>query len=123
MPARIVAQNVKDVLRVVSAAEVLTLEIDAAHQFTEAYLQGKGLSEDLLKQIELFLACHFVALGIPQANRVSSDVDGVEERYGGDFAVGLSTTRWGQQAILFDTSGTLAAMAKGAPKVAQLRVV
>lgn len=73
-------------------------------------LQGKGLSESLIHEITLYVAVHFTSISQERAGLVRDDMGQAEQEYqridvtGG----GLSTTIWGQQAMMLDTSGELA---------------
>lgn len=65
-----------------------------------------GLTAAVLKEIERWLAAHFVAI---RDKRTSKDnVGDSSHTYEGKTGMGLQFTRYGQQALLLDTTGTLA---------------
>lgn len=87
--------------------------ITAADLIVSEELSNKGLSANRLKEIERWLSAHFVAISEESA-RISAETIGRSNiTYGGQFGLGLQHTRYGQQAMLLDTSGTLAAKSQG----------
>lgn len=82
-----------------------------AEVLVDTYLSDKGLSEDLLELIELYLSCHFAALSQTEGPLAANSMGEATERYHNIYASGLRATRFGQQAIVFDTTGTLSNMA------------
>lgn len=65
-----------------------------------------GLGTAVLKEIERWLAAHFVSI---RDKRTSKDnVGDSSHTYEGKTGMGLEFTRYGQQAKLLDTTGTLA---------------
>ena len=98
--------------------------ISAANALVEANLASSGLSSTILTQIEIFLAAHFAVLSTERGGLrrdafgdSSQSYQTISEKF-----TGLNTTRYGQQAIVLDTTGTLAAIGVTKPK-AQFRVV
>lgn len=76
-------------------------------------LAASGLSDSRLSKIWLFLTCHYVLMTTERGGVTSSRTgDQSQETYGGAsaFKQGLTSTRFGNQAIALDTSGTLSAM-------------
>jgi len=72
------------------------------------------LSGAMLIQIELYLAAHFYAIRDPQYQTKSTG--GASATFQGQTGMKLDLTWWGQQAIMLDASGTLAAMNDGPKK-------
>lgn len=74
-------------------------------------LADKGLSADRLDQITLYLSAHFVCLTEERGGLVSSRLGDSSESYRAPAigSKGFETTRYGQQAMILDTSGKLAA--------------
>jgi len=87
-----------------SLASVATF-ISAAHLLVWERLSGKGLSDNRLKLIELYLAAHFAAITYPVASFEAAGK--VQESLQYKVDKGLEFTKYGQQAMMFDTSGTL----------------
>lgn len=69
-------------------------------------LGASGLSAEMLKEIERWLAAHFVAMRDPRVK--SESIGGITTSYQGTTGEGLKSTLYGQQAVLMDTTGTLA---------------
>ncbi|UTC30094.1 hypothetical protein MAINES_00550 [Brevundimonas phage vB_BpoS-MaInes] len=111
---RTTVEKVKAIIEVPVALTdaMITASIaDAALLVTEA-LSGKGISEGRLELIERYMTAHLVTLLTERGGLLSSEVDDVRDTYAGPKnGVGLAMTRYGQQAIAFDPSGTLKAMA------------
>lgn len=98
--------------------------IETASLVVDEELIGLGMSDERLKQIELYFAAHLAALAIERgAPRRLRQGETVEEFFQ-DVGPGLRATRFGQTALLLDTSGTLGDISSGAAKPkAQFRVV
>lgn len=102
----------------------VTVFIQTANLVVSEELVGKGLSDARLKQIELYLAAHYGCLAGEKGGITREKVGESEIGYRQDFksSPNLSMTRYGQQALALDTSGSLAKM--DAPKgKAEFRVV
>jgi len=116
----------KDVQGLIGDTSVdMTPFINAAHIIIDEDLNGAALSAARKKQVELFLAAHFYVV-VREKGGITREVIGdAEERYQvmpPSALGGLSTTRYGQQAIALDTTGKLGASATN-PIKAQFRVV
>jgi hypothetical protein len=87
-------------------------------------LLGQGFSSDRLRLIELYLAAHYAAISLEKGGLQRQKIGDGEDWYQPieQSAAGLSTTRFGQQALVLDTSGVLAALSVK-PVKAQFRVV
>ncbi len=81
-----------------------------------------GLTTARLTQIELYLSAHFVAITEEKGNLSEHGKGDSKEKYSMTFDRGLAMTRYGQQAIDLDTTGTLKSMARKGQD-AQFRVV
>lgn len=112
----------------VKPGRVLTPFIDMAHLIVEEDVKPAAptMSEARLTMIEKLLSAHFVAVTEERGGLTSSEQGESRESYAGllTYGTGLTLTRFGQQAIVMDSSGKLAEMAnaKGTKK-AQFRVV
>lgn len=91
-----------------------------------------AISSARLTQIELYLAAHFAVLAWEKGGVEDAAIGESKESYHriSTRSLGLTSTRFGQQAIALDTSGTLAAMdataqaaVSGSGKKALFRVV
>jgi hypothetical protein len=75
-------------------------------------LTGLGFSADYLKMIEEALAAHFVAIAKPENNIMREKIGDADAMYHGKSDMHLNFTKWGQQAMILDTSGTLSKLGK-----------
>ena len=102
---RITAEEVKGVIdtKVANLAPFIAI----ATLVVDNNLLEAGLSDDTLKQIELFLACHYVSLREPTiASERIGDSNVVHYRPGVKGS-NLMSSDFGQTAIQLDTSGVL----------------
>lgn len=98
--------------------------IATATLMVDETLVGQGLSDARLIQIELWLAAHFVAVAEERGALLGSNKGESEEEYGVKVGEGLNMTRFGQQALMLDTTGLLAEQGTNTSvKKAQYRVV
>ncbi len=106
MAARVTQAEVEEIVEIDSSISI-TPFITVATLIVDEELVGRGLSDARLKEIERYLAAHFYCVRDP---RVTSESAGVSASYEGSAGQNLSRTRYGQQAILLDTTGILASM-------------
>jgi len=117
MAVRISTTNVSNCIQLSSKVTISMIEqcITTANAITDNTLSGQGLTEPILEQIELYLAAHFCSLKEPQIYEEEwggRDSIAKEKRAKCLVGVGLNATWFGQQAIMLDTSGTLAEMSQ-----------
>jgi hypothetical protein len=86
----------------------LTPFIEVANNVVDQVCLASSYSNATLELIERWLAAHFYATRDPRTNQES--VKGIIEQFEGTTKVGLNNTRYGQQALLIDTAGNLAAL-------------
>lgn len=119
--ARVTDSEVKEII--VTTTDTSPF-ITTATLIVDEELLGQGYSAARLKQIELYLAAHYTALTVERGGISKQEVgDGSEsyQKISSRFN-GLSTTRFGQQAIMLDSSGILGGLSNK-PVKAQFRVV
>lgn len=88
-------------------------------------LSASGLSAARLKEIERLLAAHFAVISLERGGISTEKVGESSESYfrGSNInMMGLRSTRFGQQAMVLDTSGVLSKMSTTEQR-AQFRVV
>lgn len=101
--------------------------IEVANLIVNENLVGKGLSSERLTVIELYLAAHFYVTSVERGGLTQRAIDGAKEIYT-SFAVkpaqtyGYAATRFGVQAVVLDTSGTLSKTAAN-PVKAEFKVL
>ena len=81
-------------------------------------LTNKGFSEEYLAEIEKYLTAHLIELRSGQIKK--KKLGDAETEYTGTFSEGLSSTRFGQNVLVLDTTGTFDNLGK--PK-AELEVL
>ena len=99
--------------------------INTANAITDNTLADQSLGEPILEQIELYLAAHFASLREPQIYEEEGggrDSIAKEKRSKQSVGEGLNATWFGQQAIMLDTSSTLANMSQKDKKQAGILV-
>lgn len=96
----------------------LQVFLDDANLIVTENLGGKGLSDARIKSIEKYLAGHYALVlterGGLSASKTGDSMDqylNLSTRTNAD-REGFQLTRYGQQALTLDTSGTLLAMSK-----------
>ena len=111
--ARVTSDEVKEIIEVSSEVTDLTPFITAANLMVTDYLDGVH-SDELLKEIERWLAAHFVS--IRDNRRASEKADDVAESYQYKLGLGLESSMYGQQAMRMDSSGKLTTANKSGGK-------
>jgi hypothetical protein len=109
MAARVSSEEVLEIIDT-DLTDVSAM-ITAANLIINSRLASRGISEELLKEIERWLAAHFVAIRDPKLK--SETIDGAKQEYEyAKMGEGIMGTSYGQQAVLLDVSGSLAQMGK-----------
>lgn len=108
--------KVKEIIDTGLEDKQILAHITVANLMVDEHLLGEGYSANLLAEIERWLSAHFVAVQDP---RISSQNIGdhnitYEGRSGN---TGLSRTRYGQQVMILDYHGVLAAANKSKGQV------
>lgn len=107
--ARTDPDAVKEIIETSLEGEALNPFINMAHYLVNEKLGPQGIPLPLLGEIERWLAAHYVAIYDP---RVQQESVGGEwsATYQGKTGQGLAATTYGQQALIADYTGTLAAL-------------
>lgn len=92
------------------AAFVTTIHITTASELVTEKCVPSGYSDDRLQLIETWLAAHFCA--IMQQISASETAGSVNQSFQYRLGLNLAVTMWGQQALILDTGGGLAALNK-----------
>lgn len=86
--------------------------IDTAHELVEELCTDSGYTTTRLELIERWLSAHFYAI---RDARIKLERAGpVAAHYQHELGLNLADTMYGQQAMLIDTAGSLAALSKRA---------
>lgn len=89
--------------------------IATADALVTAVCLSSGYTDAHLEKITRWLAAHFAAVHHPQNLRERAEP--TDSQIESKVDLGLRVTRWGQQAIVLDYAGNLAAVANGRRKV------
>lgn len=99
--------------------------ITTAQLLVTEELAGSGLSSDRLDQIVLYLAAHFVCITEESGGLKRSKLGDGDDTFNSpnSKSQGLAFTRYGQQALLLDKSGSLAALSANGGLKARFTVI
>jgi len=107
MAIRVNTAEIKEIMD--TTIEDMTPFITVANLLVEQYLASSNLSAQHLKEIERWLSAHFAAIMDPRVRKRTIG-DGAESyAISGGYKGGLDATPYGQQAMVLDTTGKLAA--------------
>lgn len=107
--ARITVEELLDIIDTDLEESQINAFINTANNLVTAKLEDSGLDSTMLHDIELWLSAHFVCMRDMRAK--SEDIAGeYRVTYQGETKTGLDATLYGQQALLLDYTGTLAAL-------------
>ena len=96
-----------DVKRIIETELVdLSMFISVANVQVDAIATLGTLDAATLKEIEKWLAAHYVSLRDRQPTKIT--MGDTSHTYGGKTGMGLSYSRYGQMALVLDSTGTLA---------------
>jgi hypothetical protein len=112
MAKRTTVEEVKTVIDTSLTNTVISNYITSANVFVTDQLVGKGLSDEMLKEIERWLTAHMIASTKERQSKEES-AGGAAIKYAGFWGTGLNGTSYGQMAVTLDTSRTLAAISDG----------
>jgi len=108
--ARVTEAEVKQIIDTALTDDQVKPFIRVANVLITNVLANEGYPASLLKEIELWLAAHYVAIRDPQVSKEKiGDVDAV---YQGKTALGLEFTAHGQQVMTLDHHGKLAEISR-----------
>lgn len=114
--ARITKEQLRGIIQTAIGDEEIVAFISTASVLVDELLLNEGYSTSLLKQIELWLAAHFLAVRDP---RTLSDTipGGPTLQYHGQTGIeGLKQTPYGTQVMILDHHGVLTRAAKSKGK-------
>lgn len=84
--------------------------IQAANRIIEDHLEGQGLADATLREIERWLSAHFVAIRENSARVTEESIEDASAKYGGTYGMGLKSTLYGQTALALDSTDVLSTL-------------
>ena len=117
-------QEVRAVIDTVPDSVDLATFIETADLIVAEQVTDTTITAARLKQIELYLTAHFVAISRERGGLVADDTGESKAEFSDVYEAGFALTRFGQAAMQLDTSGVLKAINEDAnTKVARFTVV
>lgn len=111
---RTTIQNVKLLLDTALADAAINAFIASANRLMDTLFEDDEDIEDLLEELETWLTCHLiVSTREPTAESVSAAGVSVKMSAAKSAGTGLSSTSYGRQAMMLDTTGILSAWGSG----------
>lgn len=95
-----------------NTVDSVDLFIIQANAMVDSFLPITTMSAALLALIETSLAAHFALLAFEKGSLAEKTIGEATDKYHNVYKGGLSSTRYGQQVIMLDTSGKLAQLSE-----------
>lgn len=114
-----------DVKKIYPTESDLSGFLRTANLVVTTQLSGKGLDSSVTDEITIYLTAHFATIGLDKGGLRRQRLGDGDESYKtpGDKDLGFKSTLYGQQAMLLDTTGTLASMGASAQSLPALFTV
>ena len=107
MATRVTEIQVKAIMDTAVEVDDITPFLTGANLLVTEKLTSSGLEDELLAEIERWLAAQMVSLS-PKSRQVSREKIGdVDVSYSGQFGKGLESTSYGQMVLALDTTGIM----------------
>ncbi len=117
-------EEVRAVIDTVPDSVDLATFIETANLIITEQITDATISAARLRQIELYLSAHFVAITRERGGLTSDETGESKAEFSDVYEAGFALTRFGQAAMQLDTSGVLKAINEDAnTKVARFTVV
>lgn len=104
---RVTGEEVKGIIDTELNENQILSYITTSNVYVSQRLGNVGLSEDVLKQIELWFTAHLIASTKERISK-KEEAGSAKVEYVGTFGMGLTSTPYGQACLNLDTSGELA---------------
>jgi len=107
--ARTTAVDVKAIIKTKLTESEVTPYVTSANILVTQALGSSGLSDDVLTEIERWVAAHMIA--VTKTRQATDEKAGTASvKYSGQYGANLSSTTYGQMALTLDTTGILATL-------------
>lgn len=110
--ARTNVDDVKNIIETALTDPIIQAYVDSANVFVTGTLDGKGLSDEVMEEIEKWVTAHMIASTRERMGK-EEEAGGARIEYLGIYGEGLASTPYGQMAIQLDTTGTLSSDLQG----------
>jgi len=110
MAPRATDAAVRAIIQVAVDITDITPFIDFAHELVEEHCLNSEYTETRLTMIEVWLSAHVYTVRDPRTT--SEGVSGLSESYQGVVGMNLASSIYGQQVMMLDSAGNLAALSK-----------
>lgn len=107
---RVTAAEVREIITGIDTVVAIDPHILIANQLVTEILSTSGLGDARLKEIERWLAAHFVTINARREEQMK--VGDASVKYNNKMDLGLDATLYGQQVKVLDTTGKLTALGK-----------
>lgn len=118
MAYRVRGKDVAELVNTNISPEIIEKYIKTANIVIAETMTSASYSEDLLTEMELYLAAHFLALRSPELRIQAQE----GTTYMAKAGVGLQATIWGQQVVVLDKDGLLSG-GEGSVKLARIEAL
>jgi hypothetical protein len=120
----ILSDDVRPLIPDVSATDDISWAVEDANVIVTEILAPAGLTSVRQDLVAKYLAAHFIVVAKEKGGIVADRMGDASQTYTGNRSVqGLSLSRFGQQAITFDTTGELSKLDRSRVGQAEFRVV
>lgn len=109
MANRVNAEEVKEIIDTELSDTRIGAFITAANTLINDKLLNKGLASSTLKEIERWLAAHYISASI-ERQAIEEEAGPASQKFSDFFSQGLNSTTYGQTARTLDPSGTLTSL-------------
>lgn len=105
MANRVTESEVKEIFE---TDKTITAFITTANKIVTKNLEGEGLEDDTLKEIERWLSAHLASVYDKKNMATEQEIGDASVVYGTKKGLGLDNTMYGQNVKLLDSTGILA---------------
>lgn len=116
MATRVTADEVEEIIDTDLGSSRIEAFITGANEMVNEFLTGQGLSDSLLKEIERWLAAHYIAATF-ERQATKEKAGPVEQQFSDVFGENLKSTTYGQTAAQLDPTNKLSNAGKKAINV------
>lgn len=109
---RTTAANVKNIIETELSDTIVDAYINSAARLIDTVFSDGALGEEILTEIEMWLAAHMIA-STREQQTAEAKAGSTSIKYQGNTGLGLDSTMYGQTVKILDTTQRLADLGKG----------